>query len=344
MFIDKALNDHSANLARKILEKGLNRLSYILKKEFGSEDFTYIACPDFSITLRQRRLFIGLPIGGYINWSKYSFFPLELDVNSCGVHVIKLPKTFDPIKFRHRLQDLKSKLDGHQLEIDGKKLKWNFSRRNHFINIYHNSENTPHVVIHSSGETILFDWDYLKSNFSIKTVEVDGRSIPYLLNKDFDKYWSIASKENQFFFERHKYIFSLLFDDDYEIIYSDQHFGMINAGEILMGCSKVPVGSVFPILTKPFKTIYLAKALAPSKEILQVTNNNALVPHGMGMTVSDDIIEISPDEIGNDYAFIKHKNGSYMVTDTLEYIGIRYRDISYINKMAKKALSKSLMN
>ena len=242
MVLDYSLSDISANLARRILRRGIQNLETALMKVCGGSDFTYIACPDFSISLRQRRLILGLPIGGYVKWnSTYRFFPIELDVNSCGVHMVKLSKNFNLESFKSALLQLKSDLDNNRIILNGVTLKWNFSRRNHFINIYEDNEGTPFLVAHSSGETVLFDWENLHKMFTVKYVEVNGRNLPYIQGDDVDQYYSIAARENKFFFERHIYLFDrLLGHNNYEITYSNQHFGMIDQGEILMGCSKIP--------------------------------------------------------------------------------------------------------
>lgn len=335
MFIDNAINDHSANFARKILMRGFKNISVLLNNVFGLSDFMYVACPDFSITLRQRRLILGLPIGGYINWSKYNIFPLELDINSCGVHVVQLLDNFDEKQFRIKLNNLNEQMTEQKVRIDKTLLKWNFSRRNHFINVYKDAKNDYYVVFHSSGETILFNWEYLHSNFAVAYLAINGRKVPYIAGDDVEKYWSIAKEENSFFFERHKHIFYELFNDKYKLIFADQHFGMINKGEILMGCSKVPIGSLFPILTRPFEKIFFAKAGKPCDEILRMTNGFALVPHGLGMTIPEKIIDIFPDPERENCVIVEHTNGSKMITDTLEYVGINYRSIEVIPEMEK---------
>lgn len=104
MILDYSLSDTSAQLARRILNRGVSNLQAALAKVCGGDDVIYVACPDFSISLRQRRLILGLPIGGYVRWCpEYKFFPLELDVNSCGVHVLKLSEYFDIKKFEYDL-------------------------------------------------------------------------------------------------------------------------------------------------------------------------------------------------------------------------------------------------
>ena len=318
MILDYSLSDASAKLARKILERGANNLATVLNKVCGGNDFIYITCPDFSISLRQRRLILGLPIGGYVRWNAdYKFFPLELDVNSCGVHMLRLGKNFDIEKFQNNLFLLKDNLDLGNLCLNGIKLKWNFSRRNHFINIYLNNEGEYYLVAHSSGETVLFDWENLHNMFTVKHIDVNGRNLPYIQGKDVEQYYSITKKENQFFFDRHRFLFDrLLGKDNYSIVYADQHFGMINQGEILMGCSKIKPNTIFPLLTRPFAELILAKASNPPKEILDATSGYALVPHGLGMTVPDQVIDITPSKYKNGYVDVMFNNGSIMVTDT----------------------------
>jgi|GEM_PF-5351369 hypothetical protein len=333
MFIDLAIGDHTANIARRILERGLNNISALLNELFGSDDFTYVACPDFSVSLRQRRLILGLPIGGYVNWSQYNVYPLQLDLNSCGVHLLKLPPDFDEGHFRKRLLEMKRTMDDRQFMLNGVSLKWNFTRRNHFINIYMDANGTHYAVFHSSAETLLFDLQYLKEHFEVKSTKIGNRDVSYIRDKDVDEYWRIAERENSFFFERHLRVFAFLFDDDYELMFADQHFGMLQKGEILMGCSKVKPNSVFPILTRPFEKIYLAKAGEPKKDIGGITDGFALVPHGLGMTLPLDIVDIVPDDIMENYVVVKHSNGSRMITDTLEFAGIGYRYPSVIPEM-----------
>lgn len=338
MILDFGLSDHSAELARNILKRGTSNLRYVLQKVCGGDDFVYVACPDFSISLRQRRLILGLPIGGYVKWnSEYRFFPLELDVNSCGVHVLELGKEFDEETFQNSLFSLKKKLDNKELVLDKITLKWNFSRRNHFINVYKNKNGVYYMVVHSSGETTLFDWENLHRLFDVKYIELEGRKLPYILGDDVDQYYETAKIENEFFFKRHSFIFDILLGEKmYKTVYADQHFGMINQGEILMGCSKLVPNTVFPLLTRPFEDLVIAKINNPPKSVLDATNGYALVPHGLGMTVPCDVCDITPSSHADGYVNITFANGSKMVTDTLEYIGVGYRSPSVISKMSEK--------
>lgn len=338
MILDYSLSDASAKLARRILERGANNLETVLKKVCGGSDFVYVTCPDFSISLRQRRLILGLPIGGYVKWrEEYRFFPLELDVNSCGVHMLKLGKSFDLEKFQKELFALKQTLDAGELSLNDVRLKWNFSRRNHFINIYLDDQGEYYFVAHSSGETVLFDWENLHKMFSVKSIEVNGRMLPYIQGDDVDQYYSITKKENQFFFDRHRYLFDyLLGKDTYEVVYADQHFGMISQGEILMGCSKIKPNTVFPLLTRPFAELTLAKASRTPQAILDATGGYALVPHGLGMTVPNNVVDISPSAYKEGYVNVLFNNGSVMVTDTLEHVGVDYRNTDVIPEMSER--------
>jgi hypothetical protein len=311
-------------------------ISTLLKTICGGDDFTYVACPDFSISLRQRRLILGLPIGGYVNWSSYDVFPLELDVNSCGVHIVRLLSPFSESGFREKLHSLQTQMDKKEFRVSDKTLKWNFSRRNHFINVYQDNNGSHYVVFHSSGETILFDWESLHRLFSVKQVTIEGRSVPYINGQDAQRYQSIAEEENGFFLQRHDKIFKYLFADQYELIFADQHFGMVGKGEILMGCSKVRPGSVFPILTRPFEKLLWARVQSVPEDVLKITGGYALVPHGLGMTIPEGVVDILPDTEKSDCVIVLHRNGSRMVTDTLEYVGIDYRHLSVLPEMQER--------
>lgn len=337
MILDYGLDDDSANLSRKILTRGIHNLEIFFNKLFGNSEFVYVACPDFSITLRQKRLILGFPIGGYIRWpSKYNIFPLDLDVNTCGVHILKLPDNFNEYDFIRRLYNLKQKLDNQKLMLDGKVLKWNFSIRNHFINVYKDQENNHYLVVHSSGETELIDIKNLNKLFDIKYIDIENRKYPYIIDSDAIEYAKISAAENDFFYKRHKFIFNELFHEEYELIYSNLHFGMIKNGEVLMGCSKLQIGSKFPILTNAFDNIVIAQVNNPPKDMLDCTNGYALVPHGLGMRILNDITDIRPYSNWPEHVEIVHKDKSIMVTNTLEYMGIDYRKNEIIPIMAEK--------
>ena len=205
--LDRALHDTSAHLARRILTRGLRNLAAIIEKEFHSDEFAHVACPDFSITLRQRRMVLGLPIGSYINFSRHLFFPIELDVNSCGVHLIRPHERLDEKDLRDRLATVRRRLDGKELRVGNVILKWNFSRRNHFISVCYDSVGEQFILVHAGGETQLFDWQMLNNRFSVKQIEVDDRRIPYIVGKDAVEYSNIAAAENQLFRVRHLTIF-----------------------------------------------------------------------------------------------------------------------------------------
>lgn len=141
------------------------------------------------------------------------------------------------------------------------------------------------------------------------------------------------------FYKRHKFIFNELFNEDYELIYSNLHFGMIENGEVLKGCSKLQIGSIFPILTNAFDNIVIAQANNPPKEIIDCTNGYALVPHGLGMRILNDITDIRPYSDWPEHVEIVHKGKSKMVTNTLENMGIDYRKKrDYSNNGRKRRL------
>lgn len=291
----------------------------------------------FFYYLKTKRLILGVPIGGYIRWpSKYNIFPLDLDVNTCGVHVLKLPETFNEHIFIKRLYKLKQKLDNKEVILDGKILKWNFSIRNHFINVYRDEENNHYLVVHSSGETELIDMRNLNNLFNIKYIDIENRKYPYIIDSDAVEYAKISATENEFFYKRHKFIFNELFNEDYELIYSNLHFGMIENGEVLMGCSKLQIDSMFPILTNAFDNIVIAQANNPPKDIIDCTNGYALVPHGLGMRILNDIVDIRPYFNWSEHVEIIHKSKSKIITDTLENMGIDYRKNEILPIMAKK--------
>jgi hypothetical protein len=332
--IDLALHDRSAELARRILARGQVTLAAVLRAAGYDDDFLYVACPDFSITLRQRRMIVGLPIGGYVNWFGKRAFPIELDVNSCGVHLLELSRPLSKEQIVRAVFDLKQRLDDGELAVGRVGLRWNFTRRNHFIGFYEDrTGERQFLVFHAAGETQLFDFAALKSKFDVREVVVGGRPVPYIVDDDFDEYWEMASRENVHFFERHEEIFAALLPGGHTTVYADQHFGMVGPGELLMGCSRVRPGTLFPLLTRPFEDIYLSQANDPRPEILAATNGHSLVPHGLGMVVPDCVEDIVGLPDGSDYVEVISANGGTMITDVLEYVGVSYRMPSVLPEM-----------
>jgi hypothetical protein len=324
--IDLALHDSSADLARRVLRRGVRTLAAVLMAATGDDEFLYVACPDFSITLRQRRLVVGLPIGGYVNWFGKRAFPIDLDVNSCGVHLLQLSRLFSKDDVIQGIFNLKKHLDTGAVTVGTTSLKWNFTRRNHFIALYENDEHTT-----------LFDKADLVKQFQVQTVSVDGRTVPYIAGEDFDEYCALAAEENALFSRRHEEVFSYLFDPGHIVLYADQHFGMVNPGELLMGCSRIRPGTVFPLLTRPFSDIYLAEALPPCDQIGDATGGLALVPHGLGMVVPEyvlDIIEAANDD-DSDYVEVTSAAGGSLITNVLEYAGVSYRSQEVLPEMER---------
>jgi hypothetical protein len=260
--------------------------------------------------------------------------------------MVKMLGTYDEHDFMERLYALQQRLLAKELTVGDTVLKWNFSRRNHFINVYKDDDDTYYAMFHSSGETVLFDWARLHSMFNVKSIVIDERKVPYIDGRDAEKYLEIALHDNEFFFTRHRRIFQEIFGDAHEIAFADQHFGMIGRGEILMGCSKVRVGSHFPILTRPFEKVLLAKACQPPDRIAELCDGFTLVPHGLGMTVPSYVLDIVPNRERDNYVDVIYANGSKMITDTLEYIGVEYRSMDVIEEMADRGcfvIEKALM-
>jgi len=340
MFVDNALQDHSATVARKVLKRGLSNLNALLQEIYGSSDVTYVACPDFSITLRKERLALGFPIGGYLNFGSCSFVPLDLMINTCGVHMIRLGTDFEVNSFRTSLRALKTRMESQKMIVDDIPLRWNFSKRNHFINIYKDEVSGEHYAIfHGASETKLCNWDYLNDEFEIEKRQVNGYEVRYLINENAEKYYSIAQKENDFFYKSHKVILNEIMPLGGEIVFSDFHFGVINKGEFLMGCSKIPIGTDFPLLTSPFNSVFIATAKEPKESIRNLFGDDyTLVPHGLGMTLNEDIVDILPDSFNPDYLSLVSKSGCVMHTNQVEHGGYSYRTHEQIEEIASKGV------
>lgn len=80
----------------------------------------------------------------------------------------------------------------------------------------------------------------------------------------------------------------------------------------------------------------MVKAAYTPKEILKSTDGYALVPHGLGMTLPSDVTDIIPSDIGEGYVEVCFSNGSKMLTDTLEYVGVNYRSVDAIHEMSER--------
>ena len=54
------------------------------------------------------------------------------------------------------------------------------------------------------------------------------------------------------------------------------------------------------------------------------------------MTVPHNVTDITPYNYADGYVIVSFSNGSKMITDTLEYVGVGYRSPEIVNEMSDR--------
>ena len=343
------LNDSGAALCRANTPYGLAKIHYVQDQLGISQKATFISTPDMTITKSADRWRSGFAYGGKISWGKGDEELVILDIrpDACGMLVgglQKVPEIDSLIQRSHQAE-------ANTIKIDGIEAKWGFSRRNHFIDVFRvrpvtKAENdlSPYAfIVHGSSVNEFGDDNKLGFGLHYNTSKLLYEMVERI-DTPFGEIHVLTGSKARKYFERYRYaddfskkkrrVFAELLFGEFTEISNENHQGLINMNEMILGCHYLRDGALFPLTLKADLPAYLvrgrpnltpgsieflgfekrAKRLGVYERLLKAN----IFPHGGGY--------VFPDILG--------------VNRTVEIDGKRYFEVEMQNDSGMEIISK----
>ncbi len=307
--VNNSVGDPTSYLARANLEYGLAKILYV--QEYLGLDMQayFISLPDFTITRSNTRWLSGFSYGGLLIWGDGSIPLVILDArpNTCGT----LVGSFSELP---SLRTLLKRVDKvMEKETSDRNPLWNFTRRNHFFNIYENKtasgkdSPTYYFFLHGCPADVksgrknttglyIDNCVWLQQNcltiktpFGLLNVLIEDKAEHY-----FDCYMKHEVHSREYRVETARNILG-----DFEEISNETHSGLVNINHQILGCYLVSLNTTLPLSISMHKEAYL---ITPKRTIWAMLQSSklgdqighiipyridrlALVPHGSGYTI-----------------------------------------------------------
>ncbi|MCG8457824.1 MAG: hypothetical protein MI919_16230 [Holophagales bacterium] len=272
--------DISARIAAANLAYGLARVLAALRTLVPDADVSYRASPDFTVTRTAKRWQGGFAYGGemVLETGGLELVVPELRPNACGTLVGRLERTITTEEMIRRASALRA---------ESSDTVWDYSRRNHFINLYLSEERQEQVfVIHGCPAHIRFDTDdgpgidANKSVFWRPHIEwISGPlgDLGVLTGENARRFWRNFRRCELLSLADRTATAERIFGP-FEEVQNVSHVGMSSPCSYFHGChvDGAP-GALYPVLTRPGASVYLVEAVRNGDGA-----EPGLLPHGTG--------------------------------------------------------------
>jgi hypothetical protein len=305
------LGDVAAAMSLSNMSYGLAKIHYVLRDLGYSDDATFIATPDLTITRNEPRWTAGIGYGGKLTWGPGDREVVFLDVkpNCCGMMVGALQQLPALAEVTRRLDAM---LDDHAT-LDGVPIDWDIGTGNHFIDLMAVEPVDPRTslppwcfVMHFSGDELRGDnplgmglyWDYSKEiQRRMRVFETPWGPCRTLIGDDARDYWEFFQRADDFIMRRRQMGAERLFDD-FSVVANLSHQGLVGLNAVILGCQDTSRGGIVPVMLRESTPGYLFHALPNlSAEVIDVLGwteraqrhgvldqlaNANVIPHGAG--------------------------------------------------------------
>ncbi len=347
-YFSMGVGDGCSCLCRYNMHYGLAKIHWA-QEQLGMEpNATFISSPDESITRNSMRWRNGIGYGGKLSWGdgKSKVIFLDSMPNACGMLVGGIEELIEPEVLIKRIHSIKS--DSHY--IDDIKIKWDFEKGNHFIDVFNTKKITDldlpnySFIIHSGTQELKRDNPrgaglyYHRSQIledNIKTINTPFGNAHVLIDNNAEGYMKSYQYADKFTKKKRLLAAELIFDDFNEIT-NPNHQTLINYNEHIMGThitTDLSAKGIFPMALRSDLHAYLMKGVKNlSQEVIEAVGF-AKRAHELG--VYDRLLNANILPHGGGYAF---KDLSH-VTDVIETEDKRFFIMDMQNDVGTKILS-----
>ncbi|MFX0099695.1 MAG: hypothetical protein ACFFCS_08940 [Candidatus Hodarchaeota archaeon] len=353
-YFSTGIGDGTSTLCRANMVYGLAKI-HLVQKELGMEtNAHFISTPDETISRNVGRWNSGFGYGGKLSWGNGSEKVVILDVkpNYCGILVGGLESIPKP-------EDLISRIHDFLLEsffIDNFKLQSDFSKSNHFIDLFElapfkDMELPTHLppyvfFIHGSCPELRDANDkgpglYWNHSNAIQEMQEELNThygkIHYLLDDNAKKFLQYCEYADAFSKKKRKIVADFLFGDFKEIS-NPTHQGLLNYNTILLGAQNTLDPSVksniFPIALRGDLPAYLFSGRPNMNQ--EVIENLGFTKRAEKLGLMDNLLNVNIIPHGGGYRFSEISEA----TDVFTVKGRRYFVCEMENDMGKKIVEE----
>ncbi|MCE1245446.1 MAG: hypothetical protein LWY06_02245 [Firmicutes bacterium] len=342
------LNDSGAELCKSNAPYGIAAVHEIQKACGLEPNATFISTPDMTITRNVTRWNAGFGYGGKITWGSGDdeLMILNAKPNACGMLVGGLHEMPEIEPLIRRMHDM----EANPIEIDGVKVKWDFYKSNHFVDLFDvkpvakSDMDFPKYgfIIHGSAGELTGDNDHGWGLYIDKSKELAKRA--QTVNTKFGEFQILVGADARKYYEQYKFVqefatkkrrkaAEMLFGEYIEIS-NETHQGMLNMNEMILGCHNIQEDKLYPLALRGDLPAYIVrgkKNLSP--EIVDFLGfekrakrlgvydrllNANIIPHGGGYVLPDLL----------------------SVNKVIEIGGKRYFEVEMSNDRGKKIISE----
>ncbi|MEM8996660.1 MAG: hypothetical protein AAGF23_17880 [Acidobacteriota bacterium] len=319
--------DVSARIAAANLSYGLARVLAAVRTLVPDADVSYRASPDFTITRTVKRWKGGFAYGGetVLETGGVEVVIPELRPNACGTLVGRLEKPITTDQMIRRASALRA---------ESTDMVWDYSRRNHFINLYFSRERGEQVfVIHGCPARIRLDTEdgpgidanksaYWKSHIEEVPSPLGGLGV--LVGENARRFWTNFRRCELLSLADRTATAERIFGP-FEEVQNVSHVGMSSPCSYYHGChvDGAP-GSLYPVLTKPGAPVYLVEATRDGDR-----GKARLLPHGTGYSLDFPEPlreEMDPDQLRPIFLLGEPDRGGQQVYGDVSSVPFAYRE------------------
>ncbi len=373
-YFSLGVDDGASSLCKKNFQYGLAKLHFSQESLGMEANASFISTPDETISRNKKRWESGYGYGGKLTYGdkKDPLVFVDVKPNACGMLVGGLNELPDPYKIISKI----NKIVSTDIYIDNIKLKWDFKKGNHFIDIFETNKTSAGnfsvpdymFVIHGSVPELRTEtekgvglyYDASKTLYEMtKSINTPFGKTFYLDGTNAKEYFKFFEYAKWFAAEKRKKVAELLFGK-YELISNPMHQGLHSYGEVLLGAQHITGDpkKIFPVALRSDLPLYLISALpnltdeqiddlgfenrAKKFGILDHLQNFNVLPHGGGYALPHINSVRKVVEIDNERYFVceqEVEEGITIFSDVTETQYI-YRGKKIINKIEELNLGQ----
>ncbi|MFQ5794187.1 MAG: hypothetical protein ACE5JP_03950 [Candidatus Bipolaricaulia bacterium] len=339
--------DSGRSLCIANMQYGLAKLHYLQEQLGLPPDATFIGSPDMTVTRNINRWESGFSYGGKLCWGdgQVELMVLDLKPNACGMILGGLDQLPDAETVLHHAHQLNQ----DRMKIDGIKIRWDFGKSNHFIDIFrvraiaHQSLPPYAFLIHAAGselrgENPLGDGLYYDASPSLRgraeVVETPFGSLHILTGSQATRYYEYYQWVEAFVRRRRRLAAERIFGD-YRPLHNETHQGLIGPNEMVLGTHPIVETEriLYPLALRGDLPVYLFRGtrnLTP-----EVIENLGFAQRARELGVYERLLhaDILPHGGGYDFPHLAR------VCRVLEVSGKRYFEVEFANDRGRKIIS-----
>lgn len=353
---------------------GLSKIHYAQSFLGFKPNACFISTPDQTITRNEYRWNWGCGYGGKWVWGNGHdriVFP-DPKPNACGMLVGALGELPDVKGTIVKATDLRN----HSTEIDGVRIKWDFEKSNHFIDVFEKLEN-PYAgelgdfkyffVMHSSAPEMknIYPGIYIDSPVNgvralydlCEHVITPFGECNVLLDENAELYYDFCKKANELSKKRREVAAEKIFGD-YTVVSNVNHQCLTShsMNELLLGAQSTLEDCLLPIALNSRSELYLmrGKRTFSSKQIekngwtkqaserglIDVLKNANIMPHGGGYELTDviDNVEVMDFNDKRYYVCNQENTTAPLVFSSPKELEFEYRKTPVVLKAVNKGM------